>query len=251
MACAGNWFEGGFRRRGGHHLATLYALNGLANRTEDDAIIEARYYQLANFAYEHAENKEDCSHRLTWRKPPNPRLIVRGIAAAESLVALIAFRLIELPVSVLCHADGRAKTFANRAAGASRRLTPRWKRLAIPTSPGIFVRAAETALILTVGRTDETSSNRRSAPNADLTRCLGASHWRGNPWVLRRARLTGGGRLDAPWHSAGGDRTVRRWIGEESHIPYAAWAILCDLAGMGIILAGGMPAGSYPIRLID
>ena len=38
MACAGRWFEGGFRRRGGI-IATLYALNGLANRTEADAII--------------------------------------------------------------------------------------------------------------------------------------------------------------------------------------------------------------------
>ncbi len=53
--------------------------------------------------------------------------------------------------------------------------------------------------------------------------------------VLRRARLTGGGAARALALGKGGDRTVRRWIGEESHIPYAAWAILCDLAGMGII----------------
>jgi transposase len=32
-----------------------------------------------------------------------------------------------------------------------------------------------------------------------------------------------------------GSRTVRRWISEEAEIPYAAWAILCDLAGLGII----------------
>lgn len=35
--------------------------------------------------------------------------------------------------------------------------------------------------------------------------------------------------------SKGGDRTVRRWISEESPIPYAAWALLCDFAGLGII----------------
>lgn len=55
MACAGNWFEGEVSADAAGIIATLYALNGLANRTEDDAIIE-RYYQLANFAYEHAEN---------------------------------------------------------------------------------------------------------------------------------------------------------------------------------------------------
>lgn len=30
-------------------------------------------------------------------------------------------------------------------------------------------------------------------------------------------------------------RTIRKWIGEESVIPYAAWALLCDLAGLGVI----------------
>lgn len=34
---------------------------------------------------------------------------------------------------------------------------------------------------------------------------------------------------------AKGDRTVRRWIGEDSPIPYAAWALLCDFAGLGVI----------------
>lgn len=32
-----------------------------------------------------------------------------------------------------------------------------------------------------------------------------------------------------------GDRTVRRWISEETHIPYTAWALLCDFAGLGQI----------------
>lgn len=32
-----------------------------------------------------------------------------------------------------------------------------------------------------------------------------------------------------------GDRTVRRWVGGDSPIPYAAWAILCNFAGLGEI----------------
>jgi hypothetical protein len=30
-------------------------------------------------------------------------------------------------------------------------------------------------------------------------------------------------------------RTIRRWVSEDSPIPYACWAILCDLAGLGVI----------------
>jgi hypothetical protein len=33
----------------------------------------------------------------------------------------------------------------------------------------------------------------------------------------------------------GGGRTVRRWIGGDTSIRYTAWAILCELAGLGII----------------
>jgi hypothetical protein len=32
-----------------------------------------------------------------------------------------------------------------------------------------------------------------------------------------------------------GDRAVRRWLAEVAPIPYAAWALLCHLAGLGII----------------
>jgi len=32
-----------------------------------------------------------------------------------------------------------------------------------------------------------------------------------------------------------GSRTFRRWAGGETDIPYAAWAILCHKAGLGII----------------
>ena len=32
-----------------------------------------------------------------------------------------------------------------------------------------------------------------------------------------------------------GDRTIRRWVGEDTPIPYTAWALLCDYAGLGLI----------------
>lgn len=53
--------------------------------------------------------------------------------------------------------------------------------------------------------------------------------------VLRVAGLTGGGAAKVLGLGPKGDRTVRRWIGEETIIPYTAWAILCDLAGFGPI----------------
>jgi hypothetical protein len=28
---------------------------------------------------------------------------------------------------------------------------------------------------------------------------------------------------------------VRRWIGEAAAIPYAAWALLCEFAGLGCV----------------
>ncbi len=31
------------------------------------------------------------------------------------------------------------------------------------------------------------------------------------------------------------DRTVRRWLGDEMKIPYAAWCILCAQANLGLI----------------
>ncbi|WP_426107464.1 transcriptional regulator [Massilia sp. TSP1-1-2] len=53
--------------------------------------------------------------------------------------------------------------------------------------------------------------------------------------VLRLARLTGGQAARALGLGAKGDRTVRRWIGGDSCIPYAAWALLCNFAGLGTI----------------
>lgn len=32
-----------------------------------------------------------------------------------------------------------------------------------------------------------------------------------------------------------GDRTVRRWVSEDSEIPYACWSLLCNFAGFGCI----------------
>ena len=53
--------------------------------------------------------------------------------------------------------------------------------------------------------------------------------------VLRLANFTGGHAARALGLGAKGDRTVRRWVGGDSSIPYAAWALLCDFAGLGMI----------------
>ena len=51
--------------------------------------------------------------------------------------------------------------------------------------------------------------------------------------ILKLAGLTGGEAAKLVGLSDG--RTVRRWTGGDSLIPYAAWAILCDKAGYGKI----------------
>jgi hypothetical protein len=53
--------------------------------------------------------------------------------------------------------------------------------------------------------------------------------------VLRVAGFSGSMAAKVLGLGKKGDRTVRRWIGEETHIPYAAWALLCDFAGLGQI----------------
>jgi hypothetical protein len=53
--------------------------------------------------------------------------------------------------------------------------------------------------------------------------------------VLRLAGLTGGKAAIKLGLGTMGDRTVRRWVGEQSMIPYPAWALLCNFAGLGII----------------
>jgi hypothetical protein len=53
--------------------------------------------------------------------------------------------------------------------------------------------------------------------------------------VLRLAEFTGGKAAKMLGLGTKGDRTVRRWISEDTRIPYAAWALLCDCAGLGRI----------------
>lgn len=53
--------------------------------------------------------------------------------------------------------------------------------------------------------------------------------------MLRLAGFSGSKAAKALGLGAKGDRTIRRWIGEDTPIPYAAWAILCDQAGLGVI----------------
>jgi hypothetical protein len=53
--------------------------------------------------------------------------------------------------------------------------------------------------------------------------------------VLRVSGLSGSRAARVLGLGLKGDRTVRRWIGEDSPIPYAAWAILCHVAGLGVI----------------
>ena len=56
--------------------------------------------------------------------------------------------------------------------------------------------------------------------------------------VFRRAGLTGHGAADlAGLSEKCGGRQICRWISGESHIPYAAWAIFCEVAGLGKIWA--------------
>ena len=57
--------------------------------------------------------------------------------------------------------------------------------------------------------------------------------------VLKMAGFTGGRAAKALGLGPQGDRTVRRWVGEDSSIPYAAWALLCDFAGLGSIWRQG------------
>jgi hypothetical protein len=53
--------------------------------------------------------------------------------------------------------------------------------------------------------------------------------------VLRLAGFTGAQASRELGLGVRGDRTVRRWISEDSAIPYACWALLCDCAGLGLI----------------
>ncbi|WP_080434433.1 MULTISPECIES: transcriptional regulator [Burkholderia cepacia complex] len=54
--------------------------------------------------------------------------------------------------------------------------------------------------------------------------------------VVRRAGFSGRAAEAFLGLSAKSDgRTIRKWISGETSIPYSAWALLCDAAGLGII----------------
>ncbi|ALS68400.1 hypothetical protein [Pandoraea apista] len=58
--------------------------------------------------------------------------------------------------------------------------------------------------------------------------------------ILRRTGLSGAQAAKLVGIADG--RQVRRWIGEDAPIPYAAWAIFCDFAGIARIWQKGMTA---------
>lgn len=60
--------------------------------------------------------------------------------------------------------------------------------------------------------------------------------------VLRRAGLSGRTAALLLGLSESGGRTVRRWCALDAPIPYSAWAVLCDAAGLGRIW--GTPKGN-------
>jgi len=51
--------------------------------------------------------------------------------------------------------------------------------------------------------------------------------------------LTGTDIADLLGMGATGARTFRKWAGGETNIPYAAWALLCELGGFGLIWRAG------------
>ncbi|MDR6495980.1 hypothetical protein J2797_005905 [Paraburkholderia terricola] len=56
--------------------------------------------------------------------------------------------------------------------------------------------------------------------------------------VVRRTGLSGRAVARVLGLSEHGGRQVRRWISEEAPITYTAWAILCDMVGLGRIWRG-------------
>lgn len=53
--------------------------------------------------------------------------------------------------------------------------------------------------------------------------------------VMRLAGLSGSQAAAKLGLGTGGGRTVRRWLAKDSEISYAAWALLCYFAGLGLI----------------
>lgn len=63
--------------------------------------------------------------------------------------------------------------------------------------------------------------------------------------ILTKAGLSGSQAAQLLGVESG--RTIRRWTGGQSPIPYTAWAMLCQAAGLGVIWA---PAGTEIERRI-
>jgi hypothetical protein len=62
--------------------------------------------------------------------------------------------------------------------------------------------------------------------------------------VVRRIGLSGRAIARVLGLSEHGGRQIRRWISEDAPINYPAWAILCDIAGLGRIWHGKTLAAS-------
>jgi len=59
--------------------------------------------------------------------------------------------------------------------------------------------------------------------------------------VLRLAELSSAEASRVLGIESKGGRVMRRWVNMEVDMPYAAWAVLCDLAGLGIIWRNANP----------
>ncbi|WP_323123729.1 XRE family transcriptional regulator [Burkholderia alba] len=53
--------------------------------------------------------------------------------------------------------------------------------------------------------------------------------------VVRRTGFSGRQAADFLGLADKGGRQIRRWISGDAGIPYSAWALLCDVAGLGQI----------------
>lgn len=62
--------------------------------------------------------------------------------------------------------------------------------------------------------------------------------------VVRRIGLSGRAIARVLGLSEHGGRQIRRWISEDAPINYPAWAILCEMAGLGRIWRGKTLAAS-------
>ncbi|SIT51752.1 Transcriptional repressor protein KorC (modular protein) [Paraburkholderia piptadeniae] len=62
--------------------------------------------------------------------------------------------------------------------------------------------------------------------------------------VLRLGKLSGAAAAQLLGLGSAGSRTIRRYTGGDAPIPYASWAILCDVAGLGRIWRNPPESGS-------